>query len=142
VNPYMMAPGDETIVADRLHAILAAPPKKEETPPPARPTADLSGPWDVRVEYAAGTSMHGFNLRQRENDVDGAHRGDFVTRDLTGTIDGDAVRLHSALGESTGDAVSYTFTGKVRGDEMAGTLDLGEYLGGLWTAKRRAARRG
>src|SRR5438445_6621645 len=142
VNPYMLAAGDEKVVADRLVAILSKPPRKDETPAPARPSADVSGPWDVRVEYAAGTSTHGFNLRQKDNDVDGAHRGDFVTRDVTGTIDGDNVRLRSALTESTGDAVSYTFTGKVTGDEMAGTLDMGEYLGGRWTAKRRASRRG
>jgi hypothetical protein len=45
------------------------------------------------------------------------------------------------VGESTGDAVSYTFIGKITGDEMGGTLDMGEYLGGRWTAKRRAGRR-
>jgi L-seryl-tRNA(Ser) seleniumtransferase len=142
VNPYMMAAGDEKVVGDRLYAILTSPPRKDDTPAPARPTVDVSGPWDVRVEYAAGASTHGFNLRQHDNDVDGAHRGDFVTRDVTGTIDGDTVRLRSALTEQTGDAVSYTFTGKVTGDEMAGTLDMGEYLSGRWTAKRRASRRG
>jgi uncharacterized pyridoxal phosphate-dependent enzyme len=138
VNPYMMAAGDEKVVADQLYALLTNPTRKDEVPP-AAPSADISGQWDVRVEYAAGTSNHGLTLRQKGNDVDGAHRGDFQTRDLSGTIDGDAVRLRSALGGG-GDSVSYTFNGKVTGDEMSGTLDMGEYLTGRWSARRKARR--
>jgi L-seryl-tRNA(Ser) seleniumtransferase len=140
IGPYMMSPGDEKIVAERLYAVLAAAPKAATAPPPAAPATDLSGSWDVQVSYAAGTSRHAVHLRQRGNDLDGTHVGDFVSRDLSGTVDGDSVRFRSALGESTGDALNYTFTGKVQGDEMSGALDMGEYLGGQWTARRRAAR--
>jgi L-seryl-tRNA(Ser) seleniumtransferase len=137
----MMAAGEEKLVADRLVALLQNP-KREEAPPPAPPAADISGQWDVKVEFAASSSTHSLSLRQRGNDVDGAHRGDFVSRDLTGTIDGDSVRLRSAYGEQNGDALNYTFTGKLSGDEMSGTLDMGEYLAGRWTARRRSGRRG
>ena len=65
-----------------------------------------------------------------------------MTRDASGTIDGAAVRIRSAFGEEHGDSLSFTFTGTVTGDEMGGTLDMGEYLGATWTAKRRQARRG
>ena len=30
--------------------------------------------------------------------------------------------------------------GKVTGDEMSGTLDMGEYLSGRWSARRKARR--
>jgi L-seryl-tRNA(Ser) seleniumtransferase len=142
VNPYMMAAGDEKIVADRLYALLTGAPRKEAADPLAAPAADLSGSWDVRVEYAAGASNHSLYLRQRGNEIDGAHRGDFISRDVTGTIDGDNVKIRSAYGESNGDALNYTFSGKVSGDTMSGPLDLGEYLGGRWTANRRVPRRG
>ncbi|HEU0108473.1 MAG TPA: hypothetical protein VFT38_19970, partial [Vicinamibacteria bacterium] len=125
-----------------LFALLSSPPHKDEAPSPAAAAADLSGQWDVKVEYAAGVSNHALNLRQRGNEIDGAHRGDFVSRDLTGTIDGNGVRIRSFLGEQSGDSIGYTFTGKVTGDEMGGTLDMGEYLGAKWSARRRAARRG
>src|SRR5678815_4944819 len=141
VNPYMMAAGDEKIVADKLVALLSNPPHKDDAPAPAAAAADLSGQWDVKVEYAAGTSNHGLNLRQRGNDLDGSHRGDFLSRDLTGTIDGDSVRIRSFLGEQSGDSIAYNFTGKVSGDEMGGTLDMGEYLAGKWSARRRTGRR-
>ena len=141
VHPYMMAPGDEKVVGDRLYAILtAAQGKPAADPPPAAPAADLSGQWDVHIEYAAGASDHGLSLRQRGNEIDGAHRGDFVSRDLMGTIEGDTVKLRSNYGESHGDALNYSFAGKVTGDQMAGTLVMGEYLGARWTARRRVPR--
>jgi len=142
VNPYMMAPGDEKVVAERLYAVLAKAPRKDDADPPAAAATDVTGQWDVRIEYQASASTHALSLRQRGNEIDGAHRGDFVSRDLTGSIDGDSVRLRSAYAESNGDALNYAFTGKVAGDEMSGTVELGEYLGARWTAKRRVPRRG
>jgi L-seryl-tRNA(Ser) seleniumtransferase len=142
VNPYMMMPGDDKVVAERLHAVLSSPPAKAATDPPRAPAADLSGRWDVKIEYAAGTSRHALNLRQRGNEVDGMHTGDFVSRDLSGTIDGDKVRLRSAFGEETGDSISYTFSGQVTDEEMSGTVDMGEYLGARFTASRRVRGRG
>ncbi len=141
VTPYMMAPGDERIVADRLHAVISKPPARTKSEP-ATPATDLSGQWDVQITYAAASSTHALHLRQRGHEIDGAHKGDFVTRDASGTIDGAAVRIRSAFGEEHGDSLSFTFTGTVTGDEMGGTLDMGEYLGATWTAKRRQARRG
>ena len=38
------------------------------------------------------------------------------------------MKLHSAYGEEHGDALEFSFTGTVTGDEIAGTLDMGEYL--------------
>ena len=88
-------------MADQLYALLSNPPRKDDAPPPAAPAADISGQWDVKVEYAAGTSNHALNLRQSGNEIDGSHRGDFLPRDLTGTIDGDNVRLRSFFSEQT-----------------------------------------
>ena len=39
-----------------------------------------------------------------------------MTREITGTIDGDSVRIRSAYGEQHGDSINLTFTGKVAGD--------------------------
>jgi L-seryl-tRNA(Ser) seleniumtransferase len=133
IGPYMMSPGDEKVVAERLFAVLSKPPRVEEKPP-AAPAADLSGTWHVRIQYAASVSTHRLDIRQRGNDLDGTHQGDFVSRDLRGTIDGDAVRIRSSW--EHGDSVNYTFAGKVSGDEMAGELNMGEYLDARFTAKR------
>jgi hypothetical protein len=92
----------------------------------------------VHIEYAAGESRHVLHLRQRGHRVDGAHQGEFVTRDLHGSLDGEAVRLRSELTEDSGDALVFTFSGRVDGDNMSGALDMGQYLGARWTATRRS----
>ncbi|HEY8232873.1 MAG TPA: aminotransferase class V-fold PLP-dependent enzyme [Vicinamibacteria bacterium] len=140
IGPYMMAPGDEQVVADRIVAVLKSA-KRSEEKPKAPPTADLTGVWDIRIQYAASSSTHALHLRQRGSEIDGLHQGDFVTRDARGTIDGDAVRIRSEYPESLGDAINCTFTGTLAGDEMGGELDMGEYLKARWTAKRRAGER-
>jgi hypothetical protein len=114
--------------------LINAPPRSATAVAP--PAADLSGQWEVRMEYAAGAATHRLHLRQRGHEIDGAHQGDFVTRNLSGTIQGDAVRIRSVYGEQHGDALSFTFSGKVAGNEVAGTLDMGEYLAATWRAKR------
>ncbi len=141
VTPYMLAPGDERVVADRLVAVLSKPSAAPQPAPPAAASADLTGAWTVRIEYAASTSSHTLHLIQKGNDLGGLHQGEFMTRDVTGSIDGAAVRIRSAFGEQHGDAIGMTFTGTLAGDQMAGTLDMGEYLGARWTATRRAGRR-
>jgi L-seryl-tRNA(Ser) seleniumtransferase len=138
VTPYMLSPGEERIVADRLHAVLSAAPRSA-APSSARSAAvDLTGSWDVRIQYAASSSNHVLHLRQRGSQLDGTHQGNFVSRDLSGSIDGDAVRIRSFYGEQHGDALTFTFSGTVSGDSLAGSLDMGEYLGATWTAKRHA----
>src|SRR5204862_4455953 len=131
----------EKVVGDRLYAILtAAQGKPAADAPPAAPAADLSGQWDMHIEYAAGASDHGLSLRQRGREIDGAHRGDFVSRDLVGTIEGDTVKLRSNYGESHGGELNYSFAGKGTGDQMAGPFVMGEYPGARWTAARRPPR--
>jgi L-seryl-tRNA(Ser) seleniumtransferase len=46
------------------------------------------------------------------------------------------VALASTVTERHGDALNYRFTGKLTGDSLSGALDLGEYLGATWIAKR------
>jgi L-seryl-tRNA(Ser) seleniumtransferase len=138
ITAYMMQPDDVKIVADRIHEILSAkrPDWKPETP--KTPAADLSGRWDVRIQFAGGSADHTFHVKQQGNQLVGTHQGDFVARDFTGTISGSAVRISSSIGEVHGAALSYRFTGTLEGDRMAGALDMGEYLSAKWTATRHS----
>ena len=140
IMPYMMSPGDDKVVADKLYALLSKPPAREAAEQSPSPSADLSGQWDVRIDYAAGSSSHKLHLRQQGNRIDGTHQGDFVSRDLTGSIEGDRIQMRSTYAEEHGDALSYSFSGKVSGDEISGTLDMGEYLLAAWTARRHQYR--
>ena len=110
--------------------------------PVAAAASDVSGQWDVQIEYIASTSTHTLHLKQAGNRLEGSHQGDFVSRDLTGTVEGGTVQIASSYTERHGDALSFRFTGTVAGDAMSGTLDMGEYLTAKWTAKRHDYRRG
>ena len=136
ITAYMMAPGEDKIVADRIYSILAAKREPKKIDPPRAPAGDLTGRWDVRIEYAAGSSSHSLHVKQQGNELVGTHQGDMVTRDFSGSIAGDEVRIASSVGELNGAALSYRFSGKLDGDMMSGTLDMGEYLTAKWTAKR------
>jgi L-seryl-tRNA(Ser) seleniumtransferase len=132
----MLADGDEKIVAQRIAALLREPRAPRTAEPLASPSTNVSGRWDVEIRYAAGTATHMLHLQQDGNRLDGIHRGDFLTRDISGTISGDRVTLASIVTERHGDALTYRFTGTVSGSSISGSLDLGEYLAATWTARK------
>jgi L-seryl-tRNA(Ser) seleniumtransferase len=136
LTAYMMAPGDVKIVADRVFEILSAKRPVWKPEVPKTPAGDLTGRWDVTIQFAAGSAEHCFFVKQEGNRLAGTHQGDFVARDFSGAVSGNDVRIASSVGEVHGAALSYRFTGKLNGDTMSGTLDMGEYLGAQWTAKR------
>jgi uncharacterized pyridoxal phosphate-dependent enzyme len=142
ITPYMMSPGDEKIVGDRIHAWLAKPPTQDRPAPTPSFLVDVTGQWDVHIEYLASASSHTLHLRQVGGRLEGTHQGDFVSRDLSGTVEGTSVQISSSYTERHGDALSFRFSGAVAGDEMSGTLDMGEYLTARWSARRHEYRRG
>ena len=133
----MMMPGDEKIVADRIYQVLSAKHELKRPEPLKPPAGNLTGRWDVEIQFAAGRSNHVLHVTQNENRLEGAHQGNFISRDLSGTISGDTVRFSSTQTERHGDSLNYRFNGKISGDSMSGGLEMGEYLGATWTAKRR-----
>lgn len=132
----MLQPGDETVVGERLRAVLSAKRTLVLPPAAAPPAGDVAGQWRVEIAYVASRSTHVLQLRQRGAAIEGSHQGDFVTRDLTGTMDGAKVTLTSRITERTGSALNYRFTGELAGDSMSGALDMGEYRSATWTATR------
>jgi seryl-tRNA(Sec) selenium transferase len=142
ITPYQMAAGEEKIVAEKIHAALSKAPRQTSAPPLAAPASDVSGQWDVQIAYIASVSTHTLHLKQAGNRLEGSHQGDFVSRDLTGTVEGNEVQFSSSYAERHGDALSFRFSGTIDGDAMSGTLDMGEYLTAKWSAKRHDYRRG
>jgi L-seryl-tRNA(Ser) seleniumtransferase len=134
IMPYMMMPGDDKIAAERIHAILSQPPKIDR-PEPKSPSVDVSGQWDVKVEFVLGTANHGLVFEQKSADLVGTHVTEFLGGDVRGSVNGDEVRFRSSH-RYEGTRLGYEFAGKVTGDTMEGTVQLGEY----GQAKFKAAR--
>lgn len=134
IMPYMMNPGDEKIVAERLYAVLARPPKIE---PPARPepSVNVSGQWQARLEFVLGSAAHSFVFEQQGADLVGSHRGERLAGDLRGAVEGNEVRFRSSH-RYEGTRIGYDFTGTVSGDHIEGVVGLEEYGQARWTAQR------
>lgn len=139
ITSSMMAPGDERIVAERVFEVLSATHTSAPVEAPTPPVTDVSGQWKADITYVASATTHTLHLRQVGHRLEGTHQGDFLTRDVSGTISGDTLSLASRVTERTGDALTYRFSGQVLGDAMSGSLDLGEYRAAKWTAQRRTS---
>jgi uncharacterized pyridoxal phosphate-dependent enzyme len=142
VVPYQMTPGDEKVVAEKLHAILSKPPKVDGPPaPPTGQPASVAGQWEVRLDFVRGSASHKLLLEQDGGKLMGTHEGEFASGDLNGTVAGNEVRFQSGYG-TEGTRVSYQFAGKIEGGKMSGTVALGEYGEAKWTAERHQYRAG
>ena len=135
IMPYMMMPGDAKIAAEKIHAVLANPPKIERPSPSGAAPAAVAGQWEVRIEYVYGSADHALVLEQKGGDLVGTHKGDVLVGDLRGTVEGNEVRFRSSH-KHEGTRIGYEFMGKVEGDTMSGEVGLGEYGNARWTAKR------
>ena len=126
ITPYMMMPGDEKVVADRLYAVLSKPPQIEAPKPPQGDTVSVNGQWNVHIEYTRGSADHIVHLEQTGTSIVGTHRGEFLTGDLMGSVAGNEVRFHSSH-KFEGTRLSYDFAGRLAGDTLQGSVDMGEY---------------
>ncbi len=135
ITPWQMQPGQDTRVADRIYEVLSQ--KRDPRPPLRAPVANLAGRWDATIEFYNSKSEHVLFIEQNGNQIQGTHKGDFLTRDMYGTIDGDQVVLRSVTSErGTGDSITFTFAGTVSGDTISGPIHMGEYLMSKFTARR------
>jgi len=138
IRPVAMKPEEYKVVASAVRAILAGAPRGDAKPAPAPPATDISGQWDVEIEFLRGKGRHQLFLEAAGNQVVGTHVGTRTTGELKGMIDGGKVSLNSIL-PMEGSRLRYGFTGVLQGDTMEGDLDLNEYPPARWTARRRSA---
>jgi D-glucosaminate-6-phosphate ammonia-lyase len=129
-----MKEGEDQIVANRIFEILSRKrsPKSEAMTAPA---ANLSGKWNVNVRYFNSTVKHIFSIQQDGNWINGTHKGDFDIRDISGTIEGNQIKLSSVL-RLPGDQITFYFSGTVSGDSLTGDIHMGEYRTAKFTASK------
>lgn len=137
ITPGHMQEGEEKIVADRLYGVLLK--QRQAKPEMAKPVTNLSGRWDVEVQYALSTSQHSFVIEQDGNWIQGTHKGDLDTKNMVGTIDGDEVKIKSTI-PIVGNIIIYLFSGKVDGNTISGDIHMGEYLRAKFKAVRNATK--
>ena len=136
ITPSQMQPGDEQVVAERIYNILAAT-RTSQSSQLSPATVDISGHWDLTVEYFTSTSHHRLYLQQDGNWISGMHQSDFSSQEIVGTVEGDQVKLRSQF-RQPGDSVLFMFSGRVADGAISGSVFLGEYLTARFTAQRAA----
>jgi hypothetical protein len=137
VTAWMMQPGEDEIVANRVHELLTQK-RSPQAMSMRASAADLSGRWDADVEFFSSRSKHTLFVEQQDgNWLEGAHQGDFSVRDLAGTVEGNQIKLLSS-DRRPGDNVTFIFTGTLSEDAngISGQIYLGEYLNATFTATR------
>ncbi|HTF17390.1 MAG TPA: aminotransferase class V-fold PLP-dependent enzyme [Chryseolinea sp.] len=134
ITPSQMRPGNAKVVAGRLHEILSQK-RKPIMDEMATAKANITGHWEVQMEFFSSKSTHYFFLQQDGNWVSGSHQSDFSTQQIVGMIEGEDVKLRSNK-RMDGDGISYWFSAKMEGEKLAGSVFLGEYLTAKFSAKR------
>jgi uncharacterized pyridoxal phosphate-dependent enzyme len=135
IMPYMMDPGEDTIVANALYEALTHPGHYENPVIPAGSPASVQGKWAVSIQYSRGMGEQHFTLEQSGNEVTGEQVGELYKTKLKGTIHAGQIELKSAMPVS-GNTIEWTFRGTVDGNAMSGSVHLGEYGDATWKAMR------
>jgi L-seryl-tRNA(Ser) seleniumtransferase len=134
IMPYMMMPGDDKIAAQAILRVLSDPPKIA-VPEREAAAVDVTGEWQLDLTFIAGASRHGWVIQQSEGQLSGTHRGDILSGNLMGYVEGRRLVVRSGH-RIEGTTLHYEFTGDVQGDRMEGVVLLGEYGQARWTARR------
>lgn len=126
IVPYMLMPGEEKIIADKLHAILIAPQSLSDAQPLRQPATNVAGQWELHLDFGRGSAVHTLVFEQDGNKLFGTHRGEFDQGNLSGTISDNQLKFRSSL-PTIGSRLAFDFTATLEGDRLKGTVNLGEY---------------
>jgi len=135
IMPYMMAAGEERIVADALYNAMTHPAHYDNPQIPQGDASNVSGEWDVAIQYIRGIGHQHFELKQDGTRLSGVQSGELYKSDLTGGMHADHIELAGDMAVP-GNSIPWTFRGVVSGNSMSGTVRMGEYGSATWKADR------
>jgi D-glucosaminate-6-phosphate ammonia-lyase len=149
IEPYNLQPGEARAVGQALSRVFqeAAATKTEVE---VTPTADISGEWEVDVQFLKGTRRHRLSLKQQGAVLTGHQESNGFSGDVTGQLSASTVRL-TFDGQYEGSTIFYSFEGEAGEAKMEGAvlfgaangtnhgiLNLRQHGSGTWAARRLA----
>jgi D-glucosaminate-6-phosphate ammonia-lyase len=123
VDPFQFQPGEAAEVGKAIAAALTAARSLQPATEPA-PAIDLSGNWDIRVQFLHGERTHRLRLQQQGNQLSGRQQSEQFEGDVIGKLTGQGVRMEFEA-RHEGSAIAYRFEGKVNDGKMEGEVVLG-----------------
>ena len=110
----------------------------------------MSGTWTINLTFICGKAIHTAVIArgprlvrctsrgafQKDSTLTGTYKGEVKEGRLFGRVRGNAIEFTGSL-RVEAQGISFRYTGTIEGDTMKGTVDMGEYWTGTWTAKRK-----
>lgn len=97
---------------------------------------DVSGTWTFEVEFSGGSGTPTMTFKQDGEKLTGQYKGQLGEAPLSGTIKGNAIEFAIDV-DVQGTAAHIVYSGTVEKDSMKGTVKLGDFGEGTFTAKRK-----
>lgn len=123
IDPFQFQPGEAAEVGKAIAAVLTAArslrPSEE-----AVATIDLSGDWQVRVQFLHGERMHTLRLQQRGGELTGSQQSEQFAGKVIGKLTAQHIRMEFET-RHEGSAIAYRFEGDVSDGKMQGEVLLG-----------------
>lgn len=149
LDPFQFSPGEAAQVGSAVAATLtAAHNMHPATDAPA--AADVSGTWDVLVQFLHGARKHRLRLQQQGSQLSGSQQSEQFETPVIGKLAGKGVHMEFET-RHEGSAIAYRFEGTVTDGKMAGDVFLGsatdhhrgpvnlsQFGKGQWQASRSA----
>jgi L-seryl-tRNA(Ser) seleniumtransferase len=149
IDPFQFCPGEAMQVGKAIaNALIAAHNLQPTTE--AAADADVSGDWDVYVQFLHGERTHRLKLRQNGNKLTGSQRSEQFESNVIGKLAERHVRMEFET-RHEGSAIAYRFEGtlsdgKMQGDVFLGSatdshrgpVNLSQFGTGQWQASRSA----
>jgi hypothetical protein len=129
--------GEGDWTAKKVEATTAAAPTPvaAATSPASTPNG-ISGHWEVTVKTQMGDVPVTADLTDNAGKISGAIVGPTGPVDVSGTLEGSALKLSFTAKTPQGD-IPVEMIGEVNGDSIIGKAEFGGMGQGEWTAKRR-----
>jgi D-glucosaminate-6-phosphate ammonia-lyase len=121
VDPFNLVKGEAEMVGDAIARALTAKPVAVTA---SAPTVQVSGSWDVTIDFGDGPATHRLDLTQSGAKVGGRHKSKFFDGEVTGTVAADRVSI-AALHRYEGCRLGYRFEAAVKDGTMSGDVVLG-----------------
>ena len=123
IDPFQFQPGEAAEVGQAIAAVLAAARTLRPAQEPAA-SIDLSGNWNVRVQFLHGERTHKLRLQQHGRELTGSQQSDQFEGNVIGKLTAEHVLMEFET-RHEGSAIAYRFEGKVSDGKMAGEVLLG-----------------
>ena len=123
IDPFQFQPGEAAEVGQAIAAALRAARTLRPAQEPAA-AIDLSGNWDVRVQFLHGERTHRLRLQQQGSELSGSQQSEQFEGKVIGKLAAEHVRMEFET-RHEGSAIAYRFEGKVSDGRMEGEVLLG-----------------